>query len=245
MKDKLTPLSALLLTAIVTPLIIFAVVSGNANAAPAPQDDTAGQGKLTTVKDTATATVNWKDAKIQGITLTIPNTTFVFNHPKAGTRYDFILDQDGTGSRHVTWPSSVKWPGGNAPTLSTAANTTDVVHFIYDGKRFLGSYNLGYAGATSGGGNTVATTTVVITSSQTWTVPAGLISADVIAIGGGGGGGSGDNGSTAGTGGGGGSTDFGGLLGAGGGGGGSAIFGGGDKSGAGGGGGGFAEKTFT
>lgn len=37
------------------------------------------------------------------------------------------LEQDGTGSRTVSWPSAVKWPGGQAPTLSTAAGAVDVI----------------------------------------------------------------------------------------------------------------------
>lgn len=38
-----------------------------------------------------------------------------------------VLTQDGTGGRSVTWPSEVDWPGGSAPSLSTAANATDIV----------------------------------------------------------------------------------------------------------------------
>lgn len=37
------------------------------------------------------------------------------------------IKQDGTGSRVVTWPISVKWAGGSAPTLSTGANALDIV----------------------------------------------------------------------------------------------------------------------
>lgn len=37
------------------------------------------------------------------------------------------IKQDGTGSRLVTWPVSVKWAGGTAPTLSTAAGALDIV----------------------------------------------------------------------------------------------------------------------
>ena len=32
-----------------------------------------------------------------------------------------ILVQDGTGSRTATWPATVKWPSGTAPTLSTGS----------------------------------------------------------------------------------------------------------------------------
>lgn len=47
---------------------------------------------------------------------------------------ELTLTQDGTGSRVVTWPGSVKWPSGTAPTLSTAAGAIDrVVLSTYNG----------------------------------------------------------------------------------------------------------------
>jgi len=38
-----------------------------------------------------------------------------------------ILVQDATGSRTVTWPSSVDWGSLGAPTLTTTASKADVV----------------------------------------------------------------------------------------------------------------------
>lgn len=38
-----------------------------------------------------------------------------------------VLTQDATGSRTVTWPASVKWSGGVAPTLSTTASAVDII----------------------------------------------------------------------------------------------------------------------
>ena len=49
------------------------------------------------------------------------------------------LLQDGTGSRTVTWFSTIKWAGGSAPTLTTTASKADVFGFLctatdaYDG----------------------------------------------------------------------------------------------------------------
>lgn len=44
----------------------------------------------------------------------------------------FIIDliQDGTGSRTVTWFSTIKWAGGTVPTLTTTANKIDSFGFI-------------------------------------------------------------------------------------------------------------------
>lgn len=43
-----------------------------------------------------------------------------------------ILDliQDGTGSRTVTWFTTIKWAGGSAPTLTTTANKIDTVGIL-------------------------------------------------------------------------------------------------------------------
>lgn len=45
--------------------------------------------------------------------------------------------QDGTGSRTITWPASVKWASASAPTLTTTATTgTDVIKFYFDGTNY-------------------------------------------------------------------------------------------------------------
>ncbi len=60
------------------------------------------------------------------------NCTFTFTALASGLASGMvlILTQDGTGSRLVTWPGSVVWPGGVAPTLSTAAAAVDVLTFL-------------------------------------------------------------------------------------------------------------------
>jgi hypothetical protein len=54
-----------------------------------------------------------------------------FTNPQPGGKYTFVLEQDGTGSRTVTWPTNVKWRGGSAPTLTTTASGIDVVSMLY------------------------------------------------------------------------------------------------------------------
>ena len=64
------------------------------------------------------------------------NCTFTFPSVANDGVYSFTLVavQDGTGSRTATWPSSVKWSGGTAPTLTTTAAKRDVFAFVtYDG----------------------------------------------------------------------------------------------------------------
>jgi hypothetical protein len=63
------------------------------------------------------------------VTLTA-NCTFTFPTASAGKSFTLVLQQDGTGSRSVTWPIGTRWPGGVAPTLTTTANAVDYVTFL-------------------------------------------------------------------------------------------------------------------
>jgi hypothetical protein len=62
------------------------------------------------------------------------NCTFTFSNPIADddcSSFTLILTQDGSGSRTATWPASVDWPGGSAPTLTTTATTgRDMLMFV-------------------------------------------------------------------------------------------------------------------
>lgn len=84
--------------------------------------------------NTGTAyTVDLTNGNVFDLTLT-GNCIFTFSNPpasgKAGT-ITMILTQDGTGSRTASWPASVDWPGGTAPTLTTTATTgVDVLTFL-------------------------------------------------------------------------------------------------------------------
>lgn len=57
--------------------------------------------------------------------------TFTFTGAVTGYAYSMtlVLTQDATGSRAVTWPTSVKWDGGTAPTMP-AANKVSVLTFL-------------------------------------------------------------------------------------------------------------------
>jgi hypothetical protein len=57
---------------------------------------------------------------------TIANPTNI----TAGQSGSIFLVQDGTGGRKASWGSYWDFPGGTAPTLSTAANAVDRVDYI-------------------------------------------------------------------------------------------------------------------
>ena len=88
-----------------------------------------GQETLNTVaSSTAAFTVDLANGSVQDITLTA-NCTITLTGTVTGSSCSvtLLLRQDGTGSRTVTWPGSVSWLGGSAPTLQTAASALDVV----------------------------------------------------------------------------------------------------------------------
>jgi hypothetical protein len=95
-----------------------------------------GISSVGNVGSTLTVTPGNNNGSVKLITLTSATCTVTFNNPVDTTRVgtlEFVITQDGTGGRLITWPGSVKWAGG-APTLSTAAGSKDRVIFTtYDG----------------------------------------------------------------------------------------------------------------
>jgi hypothetical protein len=89
--------------------------------------------------NTGTAyTISLASGTVQILTLT-GNCTFTFPTATAGQSFILLLKQDGTGSRTVTWPAAVKWPGSTAPTITSTASRCDKYIFTADGTNWLGS----------------------------------------------------------------------------------------------------------
>lgn len=64
------------------------------------------------------------NSSISGVTLSdVPSTSGV------AMGFSLIFTADGT-ARSVTWPASVKWPGGTAPTLTSTNAKRDVLSFV-------------------------------------------------------------------------------------------------------------------
>ena len=101
---------------------------------------TNGYTEETVVANTSTAyTIDLANGTVQYLTLT-GNCTYTFPTPVAGKSFILIQKQDGTGSRTVTWPASVDWPGATAPTLTSTASKADKFVFTaIDGSNWLGS----------------------------------------------------------------------------------------------------------
>jgi len=91
---------------------------------------------LQTDTGTGAKTIDWKLGNKMKFTFGAGNVTFTFTSPTNPCTLMLTLIQDVTGSRTVTWPATVKWPGGTEATLSTAANARDKVALDWDGSQY-------------------------------------------------------------------------------------------------------------
>ena len=85
------------------------------------------------------STIDWTSGNKVHLTLD-SSPALTFTGPSGPTNLLIKLIQDASGSRTVTWPAAVKWSGGTTPTLSTSANSVDVVSFYFDGTNYYGSF---------------------------------------------------------------------------------------------------------
>lgn len=92
-----------------------------------------------------TTTIDWKLGNNFKFTFGAFNETFTFTAPTKTCKLILVMIQDATGSRTTTWPASVKWPSGTAPTLSTAASSVDIIEFYYDGTNYYGTSSLNFS----------------------------------------------------------------------------------------------------
>lgn len=90
----------------------------------------------------ATITPDVANGTIQKITLTGNVTFSAFANPVAGQSMTLIVTQDATGGRTLT--STMKFSGGSK-TLSTAANSVDIISVFYDGSTYYASLGKGFA----------------------------------------------------------------------------------------------------
>lgn len=77
------------------------------------------------------------------------NCTFTFSNPTpvgSAQSFTLFLKQDATGSRTVTWPTSVQWVQGYVPTITSEKNRYDIIQFTTTN---AGSTWLGFVGGTN------------------------------------------------------------------------------------------------
>jgi hypothetical protein len=85
----------------------------------------------------ASTAINCSLGNIFNVTMSNNITLLSFNNvPAAGRVYTMtlILNQDSTGARTLSWPTSIRWSGGVVPALTATANKIDIFTiFTHDG----------------------------------------------------------------------------------------------------------------
>lgn len=119
----------------------------NANGELDMNANSIGFTQQTVTYNSATTTADWTNGNKAIMTFGAGNiTTFAFTNPTNPCNLLLKIVQDGTGSRVVTaWDADIKWAGGSAPTLTTGANTIDVISFYFDGSVYYGVASLAFS----------------------------------------------------------------------------------------------------
>lgn len=90
-----------------------------------------------TANSSTAITLSLANGTVQIITLT-GNATITMPTAVSGKSFILFLKQDATGSRTVTW-TTVKWPSGTAPTITSTASKQDIYSFFSDGTNWYGT----------------------------------------------------------------------------------------------------------
>jgi hypothetical protein len=83
-----------------------------------------------------TATLDLSLSRKFRIAMPVGNITIAVTNATEGDIFYVDIQQDAVGGRTVTWFSSIKWPAGTTPTLSTGASKKD--RFVFEN---MGSTN--------------------------------------------------------------------------------------------------------
>jgi hypothetical protein len=102
---------------------------GAAALAVAQSFTAAQRGSIVALTDGATITPDFAAGNNFSVTLGGNRTLANPTNQTAGQSGVIVVTQDGTGGRTLAFGSNWKFPGGTAPTLTTAANAVDVIAY--------------------------------------------------------------------------------------------------------------------
>ena len=92
--------------------------------------------------DGATITFDLDAGNVHTVTLG-GNRILALSNADTGQYFVLELTQDATGSRTVTWFTTIRWVDGTAPTLTTTAAKRDVLGFRCTGTNTYDGYIIG------------------------------------------------------------------------------------------------------
>lgn len=111
-----------------SPAFTTQVTFGNYHLEPCETDD----GNSSTAD-----TLDLSSCPVRKSTLT-GNVTYTLTNPVTGGAY-IIRILTGAGGFTATWPATVKWAAGSAPTITVTASRMDLVSLLWDGTNYYGT----------------------------------------------------------------------------------------------------------
>ncbi len=126
------------------------VASGGRKRELPAADTIAPRVEATFATLTDAATISWdiSNRTLANAIVTLGgNRTLAMTNLVSGATGVLIVNQDASGSRAIILPSGSKivGGGGTSPTLSTTANSIDVLAWIYDGTKLIWTRGVGAA----------------------------------------------------------------------------------------------------
>ncbi len=90
---------------------------------------------------TTSSTIDWSQGNVATMGLTNSDTCAVtFSNAKSGqTQVIQYKQPSSTGSGAVSYSTTIKWPAGVTPSMTTGGSAIDVCTFVYDGTNYYGS----------------------------------------------------------------------------------------------------------
>lgn len=139
-----TPSSANLATAVTDETGSGALVFGtNPTIAKPVMNATNPTAQTYSPSASGTATLDLSLSNQHYITMPAGNITVALSNDTNNQVFVVSILQDATGSRTVTWFSTIRWAGGSAPTLTTTASKRDVFGFIRTGSGTYDGFVIG------------------------------------------------------------------------------------------------------
>lgn len=102
----------------------------------------AGQQEITCADS---ITIDWLAGSTAYMTFDRASVDVTLSNPVNGQVYRFLLAQDVSGGRVLTWTTTVKWRGGSAPTLTATGSAIDILTLVYINGAWYGDIAANFA----------------------------------------------------------------------------------------------------
>lgn len=102
----------------------------------------AGQQSITCADS---VNIDWTAGSTAYMTFDRASVDVTLSNPVNGQVYRFLLAQDVTGGRVLTWTTTVKWRGGSAPTLTATGSAIDILTLVYINGAWYGDIAANFA----------------------------------------------------------------------------------------------------